>query len=519
MIKCPPLFLLSFFLLLFIDASAQYEVDTIFFSTGSYSISTEELFKLNKIPKGKVSLEGRTDAKGNYNYNLKLSKQRVQSVKKLLLKKGHAKNELITAFYGELNADEFLNPLKNRCVIIKYEVKKKVPTVPFSELVEGEEFDFKNSEGLKVTLDNGVKIDIQPNSFQGRASDKVVFNVRSYMTKSDFILANLQSMAGDRLLESAGMFKLEAKVNDRPTKLRTGKTIDMQIPNKERKPGFKLFNGVHDNPHHGEDAGSVDWVVNWANTSRFNRRGSMKIEGTKKEYGINTMGENRWRLSTRNFQHKSKYFKISRYKLRKAINTQRTPVVFKVHLKLNEGLIEQDSIEIVSGELRTRVRRSIAKVLKTADWKKRKKGIALVLTFDYGSLYNSVGGLSKSELENIDTDTASLDLVMLKVTNIGWINCDRFTGEDNLKRVAMKGDTEATVKLIFKNFNSLINGVYLKGTYDFGSIPEYEPFNILSYKEEGNDVLVAVSNNTNYKEPMEYEKMTRDDFVEMLKTF
>lgn len=69
-------------------------------------ISKVELEKLTKLmelnPQLKVEISGHTDAKGNEDYNLKLSQERAQAVVDYLINRGIEKNRMIAKGYGKL---------------------------------------------------------------------------------------------------------------------------------------------------------------------------------------------------------------------------------------------------------------------------------------------------------------------------------------------------------------------------------------------------------------------------------
>ena len=240
--------------------------DTIFFANDSYSVENSELDKIKAIPFTKIRLEGRADNSGRHDYNLGLSKQRINSVMQLLLDKGHQLDHISYDYLGDAKPIGKSSAIswkqKKRCVIIFYELEKDSIVTTSQALYEGvgkqKKYSFINKQGISFTLDNGVEVSIPANTFRALSTDTIAFSITSYMTKSDFILAGLHSMAGENVLESAGMFFLEATTNGKTIDKTLQKPITIEVPNKTNKDDFELFYGQESSPH--DAIRNIDWV-------------------------------------------------------------------------------------------------------------------------------------------------------------------------------------------------------------------------------------------------------------------
>lgn len=91
-----------------IKKGETYKPKGIHFKTGSAEIRVESELILDDIvnwlrsnSKIKVEIQGHTDSQGSEDYNLKLSKDRAESVKNYLVRKGIDTNRLTTEGYGE----------------------------------------------------------------------------------------------------------------------------------------------------------------------------------------------------------------------------------------------------------------------------------------------------------------------------------------------------------------------------------------------------------------------------------
>ncbi len=79
-------------------------------------------------------------------------------------------------------------------------------------------------------------------------------------------------------------------------------------------------------------------------------------------------------------------------------------------------------------------------------------------------------------------------------------------------------DKDASVRMVFKNFKSVIPGRYTgtKGFY-FGEIPYREKYTILAYKVVEDEVAVATRLSDD-DTPLVYKRMTAEEFKQFLKT-
>ena len=495
----------------------QRHTDTVFFDSGSHDFRIEGLEKLKGLPLKKIRLEGRTDAKGDIDYNMALSERRVNAVRDVLIKEGH--KEITLDYYGESKPiGEGISKKgeqTNRCVVIHYELDEKL--LPFPE-PEPAKYAFINNEGTTITLDNGVKINILAHTFDAPPSATIDFKVTSYMTKTDFILADLHSMAGDSLLESAGMFQLEATVNEKSVKIREGKNIEVQVPNKTRQTDFELFQGEEQAHHAGKK--DINWVHS-PNSAPFIQsngsdgavnQGFFTVDGIGQRFEINAVIErqgliigDRWAYRP----HKSKWFKIDRDELSEAMNPQKKAIAFKVSLTLKKGAVDSIVFENITGTLVKRSEKKLIRLLQRADWRKRKQAVRLTFNFECEG--------SKVKEDTIDINKASLDMITMNVTSMGWINCDRFYNVIKRKPpIYVSADARTSVRLVFSKFDGIMKGRYQsKKGFLFDGIPAKEPFTILAYKNTASGVLAAQQAHDS-DEALEFKLMTREEFVDLL---
>lgn len=108
-----------------------------------------------------------------------------------------------------------------------------------------------NNNDTVINCIQKTKIHIKANSFvteTGKAvSGKIQFSVTEYYKISDMLLAKLSTTTNGNLLETGGMLNITATSNGGKCILKKGKTIQIEFPRKEEKPGMQLYTGSWSN--------------------------------------------------------------------------------------------------------------------------------------------------------------------------------------------------------------------------------------------------------------------------------
>ncbi|HEY0676897.1 MAG TPA: hypothetical protein VGD17_01380 [Chitinophagaceae bacterium] len=126
---------------------------------------------------------------------------------------------------------------------------------------EQQSFTVNSSAANTVATTKGSTISMPANCFVTEDGVPVTGNInvsiKEIFTPVEMILNDMPTMAGNRLLESGGEFKITASQNNRPLKLAPGNYIKINIPDIGRNmQGMQVFNGAED------AAGNVNWVLN-----------------------------------------------------------------------------------------------------------------------------------------------------------------------------------------------------------------------------------------------------------------
>ena len=104
---------------------------------------------------------------------------------------------------------------------------------------------------------NGIVLDIPQGAFVDSLGAPITTPVRLTLLEAldplDIMKAGLSTMSGDMLLETGGMFYLDAQANGKAVKIDPAKPLTAMVPAEERQEGMQLYQGVKTSD------GTIDW--------------------------------------------------------------------------------------------------------------------------------------------------------------------------------------------------------------------------------------------------------------------
>lgn len=116
-----------------------------------------------------------------------------------------------------------------------------------------------------VETENGLVLVIPSDAFETQEGDAVSglinFEVKEAFDDYAIMKAGLTTTSNGELLETGGMFFLEARQGNKELKLKQGKEIFSQIPNLQPDKNMMLFDGVK----------QEDGIINWVNPMPFEK--------------------------------------------------------------------------------------------------------------------------------------------------------------------------------------------------------------------------------------------------------
>lgn len=125
----------------------------------------------------------------------------------------------------------------------------------------------------------GTKIIIKKNSFEFedgspiQDDNEISILIKEFYTISDMIKYKLNTISNGELLETGGMFYIEAFSNNKKLKLKESSTIGI-LPSSNNYNGMELFTGTYNN-------NQLNWIKN---NKRLNRTNKTRIEFDKIEF-------------------------------------------------------------------------------------------------------------------------------------------------------------------------------------------------------------------------------------------
>jgi hypothetical protein len=132
------------------------------------------------------------------------------------------------------------------------------------DLLPEQGFVINNAQDTVIETENGMVLVIPENAFvdeNGNLVSDVDFEVKEAFETTDILKAGLTTMADGRLLETGGMFFLNAYSNGKKLKLAEGKKILAEIPNINPREDMMLFDGEK----------KEDGTINWVNPKPFEK--------------------------------------------------------------------------------------------------------------------------------------------------------------------------------------------------------------------------------------------------------
>ncbi len=276
-------------LLLGLFAHAQTLVKAVYFENDSHELLESEQLNLKSwcasYPITSIELRGFTDSKGNEDYNLALSKRRVESVSEYLVFLGVPLEMQRMDFLGEAapkadNLTEEGRKMNRRVELVLHYRIEEIPDLPpveapietpspivqeqeirldnseintrLGSLVETQIFDIATERDTVIRSKDGFLFYFEKNSFDLQGQDcrnTVKLTLKEYNDKQSIILGNMQTVSNGNRLYSVGMYEMKATCNDTPIDLKEGKnyTALAPIPKGERKlSSVKGFIGTRD---------------------------------------------------------------------------------------------------------------------------------------------------------------------------------------------------------------------------------------------------------------------------------
>lgn len=122
-----------------------------------------------------------------------------------------------------------------------------------------QKFTLNAQQDTVIETQDGIVMAVPSNCFLGPdgkpVQGEITLEVKEAIEANDILKAGLNTKSGDKLLETGGMFYVNARQNDKSLTIDPAKGVYTQIPTDEIKPGMQLFEGKR------MGDGTIDWVA------------------------------------------------------------------------------------------------------------------------------------------------------------------------------------------------------------------------------------------------------------------
>jgi len=533
----------------------------VYFETGRHELGEEARQTLDQVLKElqtpedySMDIFAHTDSRGSDDYNLKLAERRSKSVNEYLAARGLKTEKTSTASLGESDPAYANDDESGRKLNRRVDVVVNIATLQsWSDLTDRlsdnrmQYFTISPEKSVQLTGKQGTNLWIQANSFEfedgsGAPNGSVEIALRETYSMSDMLLADLTTSCGDKLLETAGMFYVDATSNGKSLQLKSDAQIVVSMPAESLQKGMQLFLGEQN-----AEGKLTDWQATgqgFQTTLEATLKMSpMPRMPTQKKHRLPVFEPDYSTMPKEPVKPREPY---------KVIEPRRESVIYKPgfvdRLFIGKEKIRQKEEEIYKKKMAEYEKskkiyeekrypaylEALAKYeADKANHKSRLEAWYVELNAKKEAFYNSSEYLAiskKHEAEweiqeaiwqkkieawslenekkleafeakgegNIRSNMASMDAYFYQVNRLGWVNCDIFSNDPGERmqlaiRDEDKGDER--VYIILKDRSSILSAGKSRANSDLyvtPAIPKATPVKILAIKLEAGRPMMAV---------------------------
>lgn len=523
--------LLLLLLVSFYSFNQDPESHSVYFDVAKHNLKSDERARLDKFISSLylneiefLQLSGHTDSDGSDEYNNSLSARRVSTVAEYLRKNGIKVDE--SNPYGEskpaASNDNVEGKTKNRRVDITIDYAPMPMVMMLNDIQDlykrtskkNEEHCIQNDRDTNLLLKEGTIIYFPANCFPA-SNSCITIEAKEIYKQSDMILENLSTTSDGIQLESGGMIYLKA-TNSRGQELKPLKEISIFMPSTDPKSDMKLFSGTRDQ-HDVMNWQGLDVVPQLIDTDQMDRCSNNQTTDCNRckffmcrigRIGLGIKGI----VSSEQRRTNSELRKCQR-KLKRMRNVVQVPVNEAEKLRCDSinALFKSYSVDnyrdLVMKMNQTLMDSLGLKTYEELLVEKEKQRVRKM----------------ESDIASGNSNAANLSYYSFQTTQMGWINCDRFTKYPDPKitmRTSLKQNTENDCKLVFQKIKSVMPGSYQKGdNFYFPAIPKGEPVRIVGIKYIERVIYLSIQTATTGENAPEFDfkKVSLEELKEKLK--
>ena len=390
-------------------------------------------------------------------------------------------------------------------------------------------FSFQASKDTTIICKEGTSIRIKANSFISEKtgkeiSGKVQIEVKEYYNISDIILSNLSTTSGNKILETGGMLHITATAENENCMIKKGRNLEIGFPYSGKKDDMTLFNGEWANDKmEWKQADTIKYVKEKIEVvQRSEPENAFVVVEEMPEFPGGELGFRRYIIQNARYTYSAIKNRIE----------GKVIVTFVV-----DKFGQTNNIQIVSGLETTLDKVAVYLVSKMPAWKPaRQRGIAVSckytipikftfknseftdeeirqskileekikdLKYDPGtrSYITNNEALDEKLEKRIKEDNLQeasiidVDRYVFSVSQLGWINCDRFDNDKNPKTdfsILIDEQDKTIVNLIFHRIKAIVPGRIESNRIIFKNVPLGEKITIVALKIVNCKLFLAV---------------------------
>lgn len=364
----------------------------------------------------------------------------------------------------------------------------------------------KEAQSFKISMDKsnviqgkeGTIVIIPKNAICGTyESFNAEIQLTEYYSREDMVNGQLTTASHGNMLESAGMIDLTASVNGKPLEL--CKDVTVLFPSdKYQDTSFVGFSGSWDEGHN---------TIDWDTIGGINRNFWGGIAMPNCDRPLNQAIRTNWTTRKQELKVKGKSNLRKDYRNDEVIRRIRKRFLFqdsttsKLYDEVYEGIKYRMS-DTLSASAYWACRKSRAKALALQNFLDSIKGGGAV-PFDANILNQQTG------------------YILANVSDLGPINCDRFTKYEDTKNYTYKiGESQGEVssRMIFRDIQSILPGKATKtGAVKFTKIPTGQRATVLVIKYLDDEIHIAYDEITIGKEPiLNFQPVAKSEVVKVI---
>lgn len=392
-----------------------------------------------------------------------------------------------------------------------------VVVIPLSESLDVTPNKFEISPDSDTLLfgEQGTAIFIPSDAFYLDSSEldkKITITLKEYYNMSDILMQNLSTQTPDKLLETGGMIHIEASVGDQKKSLKYGKELIVHFPkNGSTADDMQLFSqGFYD-----MQTGSSRAVV-WEEEPRSGGYEIdtitpiiMKYADLDSDYMLLTDGTNIWDWLENEVElteEERDYVRLRDVAIEFVVTTTGEVTDVKPEKEYDMNKIER-LIKVVE-EIPTLIpfKRS-GKLIEMPSWVRfAVRFIPPKYTTDKEYLKTLENKYPNFEKQSInDLTTVELNYFIFSSAKLGWLNVDRFVDDPAPKvnmTLTLDNPEDLMVKLIYKEYKSVVPADFKNNIYEFNGIPENKKFTLMVIRNEPGKISMSITEHTTKSGPI-----------------